>query len=74
MSEFNTKIAHLFRLTIVSAKSKIHSPRQGYLSPVDSTVLEIAAVHYSLASQIHADLGAHFVETQARFHQTCLCS
>ena len=30
-------------LTIVSAKSKIYSPRQGYLSPGNSIILEIAA-------------------------------
>ena len=35
MSEFKTKItiAQLLTLTIVSAKSKIYSPRQGSLSP-----------------------------------------
>ena len=32
-----------FRLTIVSAKSKIYSPRRGYLSPGNSVILEIAA-------------------------------
>ena len=31
------------RLTIVSGKSKIYSPRQGYLSPGNSIVLVIAA-------------------------------
>ena len=45
MCEFNTKITitQLLRLTIVSAKSKIYSPRRGYLSPGNSIVLEIAA-------------------------------
>ena len=45
MCEFNTKItiAHLLRLTIVSAKSKSYSSRLGYLSPGNSIVLEIAA-------------------------------
>ena len=45
MCEFNTKItiAQLLRLTIVSAKSKIYSPRRGYLSPGNSIILEIAA-------------------------------
>ena len=45
MCEFNTKItiAQLLRLTIVSAKSKLYSPRLGYLSPRNSIVLEIAA-------------------------------
>ena len=45
MCEFNTKItiAQHLRLTIVSAKSKIYSPRRGYLSPGDSIILEIAA-------------------------------
>ena len=45
MFEFNTKItiAHLLSLTIVSAKSKIYSPRRGYLSPGNSIVLEITS-------------------------------
>ena len=45
MCEFNTTItiAQLLRLTIVSAKSKIYYPRQSYLSPGNSFVLEIAA-------------------------------
>ena len=45
MCEFNQKItiAELLRLTIFSAKSKIYSPRQGYLSPGNSIVLKIAA-------------------------------
>ena len=45
MWELNTKItiAQFLRLTIVSAKSKIYSPRQSYLSPGNSIVLEIAA-------------------------------
>ena len=61
-------------LTIVSAKSTIYSPRQGYLSPGNSIILEIAVLYYSSASQFFADFGAHFVETQARFQQTCLFS
>ena len=45
MCEFNTKIRKITILSsaIVSAKSKICSPRQGYLSPGNSIVLEIAA-------------------------------
>ena len=45
MSDFKAKIAiaQLLRLTIVSAKSKIYSPRRGYLSPGNSIILEIAA-------------------------------
>ena len=45
MFEFNTKItiAHLLSLTIVSAKSKIYSPRRRYLSPGNSIVLEITS-------------------------------
>ena len=45
MCEFNTKItiAQLLRLTSVSAKSTLYSPRRGYLSPGNSIVLEIAA-------------------------------
>ena len=53
---------------------KIYSPRRGYLLPGNSIILEIAAtlVYYSSASQFLADFGAHFVETQERFQQTCL--
>ena len=61
------KIAQLFRLTIVSAKSKIYSPRRGYLSP---SFWKQQLLHYSSASQFFADFEAHFVETQARFQQT----
>ena len=45
MCEFNTKIRKIttLSLAIVSAKSKICSPRRGYLSPGNSIVLEIAA-------------------------------
>ena len=66
MCEFNTKstIAQLLRLTIVSAKSKICSPRRGCLSPP----------YNSSASRFFADVGAHFVETQARLQQTDLFS
>ena len=41
MCEFKSKvrISQLLRLTIVSAKSKIYSPRRGYLSPGNSMVL-----------------------------------
>ena len=62
------------RLTIVSGKSKIYSPRQGSLSPGNSIVLVIAATLLSSAAQSFADFGGHFVETQARFQQTCLFS
>ena len=42
MREFNTNVqsSNSLRLTIVSAKPKIHSPRRGYLSPGNSIVLE----------------------------------
>ena len=42
MCEFNTNVqsSNSLRLTIVSAKPKIHSPRRGYLSPGNSIVLE----------------------------------
>ena len=51
MSEVKTKITIAQTLTlrltpgltIASAKSKIYSPRQGYLSPGNSIILEIAA-------------------------------
>ena len=45
MCELNTKItiAQLLRLTIVSGKSKVYSPRRGYISPSNSIVLGIAA-------------------------------
>ena len=75
MCEFNKKIriAQLLRLTIFSAKSKIYSSRRGYLSG-DSIVLEIAATFLFISVTVFADFGAHFVETQARFQQTCLFS
>ena len=40
MREFNTKITitQLLRLPIVSTKSKIHSPRRGYLAPGNSII------------------------------------
>ena len=46
VTKFDKKCANstqrsLSRLTIVSAKSKIHSLRRGYLSPSNSIVLEI---------------------------------
>ena len=43
--EFNSKITitQLLKLTSVSAKSTLYSPRRGYLSPGNSIVLEIAA-------------------------------
>ena len=34
----------------------------------------IPSFYYSSASQFFVDFGAHFVETQARFQQTCLLS
>ena len=77
MCEFNTKItiAQLLRLTIVSAKSKIYSARRGYFSPGNSIVLEIAATLLFISVTVFfSDFGAHFVETQARFQQTCLSS
>ena len=76
MREFNTKItiAQLLRLTIVSAKSKIYSARRGYFSPGNSIVLEIAATLLFISVSFFSDFEAHFVETQARFQQTCLSS
>ena len=76
MCEVNTKItiAQILRLTIVSAKSKIYSPRRGYLSPGNSIALEIAATLLFISVTIFPDFGAHFVETQARFNQTGLFS
>ena len=55
-------------------KKCANSTRRGYLSPLNSIVLEIAATYYSSASHFFADFGAHFVETQARVQQTCLFS
>ena len=59
MREFNTKIsiAQLLRLTIVSAKSKICSPRRDYLSPGNSIVLGIAATSLFISVTI---FGANF--------------
>ena len=62
MCEFNTKVqsSNSMRLTIVSAKSKIHFPRGGYLSPGYSIVLEKKKhrmLYYSYASHLLADFG-----------------
>ena len=64
MCEFNSKITivQLLRLAILSAKSRIYSPRRGYLSPGNSIVLEIETLYYSSASQILADFGAHLLK------------
>ena len=64
MCEFNTKITivQLLRLTIFSAKSKIHSPRRGYLSPGNSIVLEIEAALLFISVTIFADFGAHLLK------------
>ena len=65
MCEFNRKItiAQLLRLTIVSAKSKLYSPRPGYLSPGNSIVLEIAATLLFISVTLFfGDFGAQFVE------------
>ena len=75
MCEFNTKITitQLLSLTVVSAKSKIYSPRRGYLSPGNSIILEIAAILLFIIATIFTfTFGAHFLESQARFQQTCL--
>ena len=71
MCEFNTK-----RLTIVSGKSKFYSPRQGYLSPGNSIVLVIAVTLLFISVTIFCRFWGSFcfVETQARFQQTCLFS
>ena len=73
MCEFNTKItiAQLLRLTIVSAKKNIYSPRRGYLSPSGSIVLEIATALLFIASQVFADFGAHFQNRTVYFCHLC---
>ena len=58
MSEVKTKITIAQLLRL--CKVKIYSPRR--------------VRRYSSASQFFTDFGAHFVETQARFQQTCLFS
>ena len=68
----STQRSHLLRLTVVSAKSKFHSHRRGYLSPGNFTVLEIAAA--SLVNSDSCRFGGSFIETQARFQQTSLFS
>ena len=55
-------------------KSKIHSPRRGYLSPVNSIVLEIAAALLFISVTNSCRFWGSFVETQARLQQTCLFS
>ena len=44
-----SQLPKLLRLTIASAKSKDHVPRRGYLSPVNSIVLEIAAALFFIS-------------------------
>ena len=72
MCKFNTKITivQLLRLTIVSAKSKIHSPRRGSLSLGNSVVLEIAAALLFISTTNSCQFWDSFVETQAHFQQT----
>ena len=76
MCEFNTAItiAQLLGLTVVSAKSKIHSPRRGYLSPGNSILLEITAALLFISITNSCRFRGSFVENQARFQQTCLFS
>ena len=54
----------------VLCKVKIYSPRRvrRYLSPGNSIILEIAATLLFIGVTIFHWFGAHFVETQARFH------
>ena len=72
MYEFNTKvtIVQLLRLTILSAKSKIYSPRQGYFSPGNAIVLEIEIVLLFISVTNSCRFWGSFVEVQARFQQT----
>ena len=62
------------KLTIVSAKSKIHSPRRGYLSPGNSIVLEIETALLFISVTNSCRFGGSFVEIHACFQQTCLFS
>ena len=59
MCEFNTNVqsSNSLRLTIVSAKPKIHSPRRGYYHQVILSFWKKRLLHYSSASQILADFG-----------------
>ena len=78
MCEFNTNVqsSNSWRLTIVSAKPKIHSPRRGYLSPGNSIVLEketallfISVITYIsplMSRNAHDDKNGRFGERAAR--------
>ena len=61
----------LLRLTIVSAKSNIHSPRRGYLSPGSCIILEIDVALLFISVTNSCRFWASFVEMHARFQQTC---
>ena len=71
MCEFNRKITivQLLRLTIVSAKSKIHSPRRGYLSPGNSIVLEIETALLFISVTNSCWFWGSLVEVQERFQE-----
>ena len=74
MCEFNTKITivQLSRLTILSAKSKIHSLRWGYLSPGNSIALEIESALLFISVTNSCWFWGSFVQIQAHFQQTCI--
>ena len=66
--EINIKITivQLLRLTIVSAKSKTHSPRRGYLSP-GNLEIETALLFISVTNSCR--FWGSLVEIQARFQE-----
>ena len=76
MHKFNTEIPtlQLLSLTTVSAKSKIQFPRQGYLSPGNSIVLEIevALLFISVTnSWAHLLKFKHAFNRPIYFHDLC---
>ena len=62
------------KLTIVSAKSKTHSPRQGYISLGNFIILEIDAALLFTSVTNSCRFWGSFVESQALFQKTCLFS
>ena len=71
MCEFNIKITivQLLRFSIVSAKSKFHSPRRGYLSPGNSIVLEIETALLFISVTNSCRFWGLLVEIQAGFQE-----
>ena len=77
MCEFNSKITivQLLRLTMVSAKSKLHSPRRNYLPPGKFYRFGNRSCFVVFISVTNScPFWGSFIEIQACFQQICLFS